>query len=197
MDRQPLAGRVAGMVEGTGQATQDASTDPRETLTRAQLDVTPQDLLLLSVVARDTAATAQVGGDNGTKRTWLTVDGISVTFDNGVLIATRGLGDDLMGADAPAVSALSAGAGQHMRTHDYLDGSDRIVRRVFECEVRSEGAQTIEIVERRSRTLKVTEACASRNLAFENTFWITSAGTIMQARQWVSPLVGYIDYQRL
>ncbi|MBT8410780.1 MAG: YjbF family lipoprotein, partial [Octadecabacter sp.] len=129
--------------------------------------------------------------------TWLSVDGLSLTLDRGLLVATRGFGDDLMGADVSAALRSLNGGGNHMRTLEFLNGLDQIERPVFECSTRVTGREIITIVERSYATFVLEENCVGENATFKNTYWRDANGVIWQARQWISPLVGYLGYQRL
>ena len=52
-------------------------------------------ILLSSLDGKNTAALVALGNYNN-KLTWVSADGISVSFLNGILIATRGYSEDLM-----------------------------------------------------------------------------------------------------
>jgi hypothetical protein len=59
------------------------------------------------------------------------------------------------------------------------------------------GLETITIVERSYATTVLEENCVGENATFKNTYWRDANGVIWQARQWISPLVGYLGYQKL
>ena len=154
--------------------------------------------MLAAVPSRGAAALVQQVGTNGAKSTWLSPDGISVTFENGILVATRGLGPDLMAAEASGLNAaLRQGAGEYTRTHEYLDGNDQIVRQSYVCRVTRAGSETITVVERRYDTVKYAENCSSGGQSFENLYWRDESGVTRKSRQLVSPPVGYLDSERL
>ncbi len=71
---------------------------------------------------------------NGTYSTWASSDGVSFSFDRGLLVATRGMGRDLMSADVEEVlRGITNGAGSGVRVHRYLDGDDQLVMTSFYC----------------------------------------------------------------
>lgn len=188
-----LAGIAGQVVSGGGQS----QSDPRAGLTREIIEQSGQELILVSVPSRDAAASLIRAGQNGDKVTWISPDGIGLTFRNGILIATRGFGDDLMAADVSDLNrGLSAGR-LTVRVHDYLDGEDQIVRRTFQCDLAGGGADTIEIIERSYRTRIIEERCRTRGGSFTNRYWIDGTGRIVQSVQFVSAPVGFVVTQRL
>lgn len=196
-NEQPIIQASRSLVGGDSDAGSIA-LDPRRDLTRELIENTPNDLLLVAILSRDAAATAQPIASNGTSQTWVTLDGVSFTFDNGMLIASRGLGDDLMGGDASeSYQRLLAGGGPAARLGDYLDGEDQIVRRLFQCDVTARGYEEIHIFERSYDTHRFSEICRTETHEYENLYWVDAQGVIWQSRQWVSPMIGYLEYQRL
>lgn len=194
---QPGVSALTGLFAGLGQE-EAAPFDPRRDLTRESVEAAETDFLIVAVVDRDAFATVQQAGTNGQFTTWLGADGIGLTYNNGVLTGSRGLGDDLIAADVSDVSqALRSGKATGTRIHDYLDGLDQIQRRTFQCDYRRLGQETITILEFTYSTQKIVESCVSQTSGFENLYWIDRSGVIWQSRQWVSDLVGYLDTQRL
>lgn len=124
---------------------------------------------------------------------WTTARGNTVTFRDGVLLQTRGLGDDLMIADLGEVlPAIRGGGGQAVRVHRYLDGEEHLQIRSFVCDyafVPSSAAETLVGVFPASL---VVEDCASPKGDIENRYWIDRSGKIRKSQQWISDEVGYI-----
>ena len=54
-----------------------------------------QPIILISSLDEETQATLVALGNNKEKLTWVSADGISLTYDQGILIATRGYSQDL------------------------------------------------------------------------------------------------------
>ena len=55
-----------------------------------------QPIILLSSLDRRSQATLVALGNYKNKLTWVSSDGISVSFEDGILIATRGYSQDLL-----------------------------------------------------------------------------------------------------
>jgi len=200
----PTRAALAGLSGLLGGGAQDAAvpSDPRRDLTRDIIEASrPADLMLVVLPVRDAAATATRIGDNRGKSTWITPDGIGLTFADGLLIATRGLGDDLMGADvrdtAAALQTMLQNGGTSVRIHDYLNGMDQTERMSFQCVVSPAGNTRITIYQRTYPVRKVEENCVTSSGQFTNTYWIEPNGTVRQSKQWISQRIGYIEIQRL
>lgn len=190
---QGLASRFAGQVD----SAQTADSEPVAVPTREFIEQQDTDLLRVSIISREITAFTLLGGQNGSKDTWVSVDGLSLTLDGGLLVGTRGFGDDLMGADVAAAQSSLNGGGNHLRTLEFLNGLNQIERRQFDCSTVVTGRETITIVERSYATTVLEENCVGESMTFKNTYWRDANGVIWQARQWISPLVGYLGYQKL
>ena len=194
---QPLVSALKGLAN-TGSGFWEEGRDPRETLTREMIDTAPTNLLLFAAVNEDLASTFVRAARNSEMITWMSDEGDSLTLRDGVVIATRGLGDDLMGATSGQVyQGLVSGGGRTVRIHDYLDGEDQIVRREYACELATLRSETIEIYERNHQTRLISETCTGDSGGFRNLYWIDAAGMIWQSRQWISARVGAVDIQKL
>ena len=128
--------------------------------------------------------------------TWKTRDGATFSQRNGVLIQTRGLGPDLMSAQAPSVGQLLAAGTSYQRIYYFLGDDDQGTRRTYDCSTAIVGKETIEIVGRSHTTTHVTETCERPLGKLSNDYWIEGS-SIRKSRQWVSGMIGYIDFERV
>lgn len=195
---QPLVSALQGLANAGSDFWEGKPRDARETSTRDIIDAAPNDRLLFGRVDDDVVSTFARISMNGGMSTWTSDDGDSLTLQNGVAVATRGLGNDLMGADLTQVyPALVRGSGSAVRIHDYLGGEDQIVRRAYQCEIATLRSDVIAIFQQRHEIRVVREACTGGEGSFTNLYWIDAAGAIWQSRQWISARVGAVDIQRL
>jgi len=163
--------------------TQPASTPASMEDIRRQ--VTPQvrqrfrhtSLMIAQLESNDRASILVRKGENRDVETYFTPDNISISLQDGVLIATRGLGFDLMSADVSDTIAGLRRGGRAVRIHRYLDGEDQIVIKSYICDYRGNA--------------NVTETCHGKDHTFENNYQM-SAGQIIASRQWIGPHHGYI-----
>jgi len=127
-------------------------------------------------------------------------DGITLSLRDGVLIATRGLGDDLMSADVAGDLAMLRGAGAndyypHIRS--YLDGEDQTVFRGHQCRRTGLARATIRIGGAAPAARRIETHCTSPQDAFTNIYWLDGTGGVIKSRQWISPMIGYMETERV
>lgn len=138
---------------------------------------------------RADAQLSRVAISNGVE-TWLAADNISLSFQHGVLVASRGLGFDLMGADA--TSTLNAISGQregvYRRQMRYLTGDHHSTYLMAGCQMSLAGQEIVE----GQRLQRLEEQCQAGQAQFTNIFWRDPSGKIVQSRQWLSPKIGYL-----
>lgn len=180
-----LTGKLDAMISGD-----------RQPKGPAVIEVTPSAMphaaerLNATLPARNASATLAVEAVNGTVTTWHTADNITLSFDRGVLVSTRGLGDDLMGAGADkTLTALAGGfAGPYRRQLRYLDGENHTVYITAGCTMTKHSTETLG----KQRLRRHDELCKTFEQSFTNTFWTDAHDTVRRARQWVGPEVGYL-----
>ena len=133
-------------------------------------------------------------GQNGARVTWVNGRNLSLTLEDGIMVATRGLPRDLMGADASGtVRAIRAGGGNSQRTHEYLTDLDGISPRLLQCRIASKGPETIERLQNALISVRFEEECEGDELRFTNIYWVNRAGLIIRSLQAVSPDAGYLQ----
>ncbi len=188
-----IKGRLSKLT-GTAPAAQPAPA-PVPDLANAA----PGDILLVTIMSRNAVAPLTKIAQNGDTVTWVSPGQVSMTLKDGILIATRGLNEDLMGADVTRVrSALAARGGSANRTHSYLDSEDQIILRKVSCIITEDGADTIAAATGAREAVKYTEACTSPEFVFSNIYWLdTPGGTIVQSRQAVAPMTGFLQINPL
>lgn len=122
---------------------------------------------------------------------WRSADGIGLTLLGGQIIATRGLGHDLLIADANGADpALRRGGGEYSRTMHWLDGENHGRSEVFACTLRPTETQDT------SAERALIETCAGPQTAFTNTYAVSAAsGAPLRSEQWVSPGLGSIQIE--
>lgn len=166
-------------------------------LTRAALAniLTPVDLVTVEKTGAQ-GVIAKIATNRGVE-TWSSVDGKTLSMRNGIILATRGLGGDLMSAAVPTASQLMQANSHHQRTHTILDGEDKPVIQRFDCRSARQGAETITVVERPYSTYRVQETCAGDAGGFLNEYWFESGGKLRRSRQMISNSVGIVAIEHL
>jgi hypothetical protein len=138
-------------------------------------------------------------GRNGAVRTYATSNEQTLVLRNGLLTATRGLGDDLMSAktDAAAGLILRRQAGTVDRVYRYLDGEGIERPLPMACSVTTGPAKSFDFAGRHYDTLQLDESCqaTSTTLTVSNSYWVTADGTVALSRQWIGPALGHVTIQ--
>ncbi len=186
--------KIAPLV-GLGTAPSAKPATPAPKLT----DAAPGEVLLVKIISRNAVAPMRRLSENGDTITWVSPGQVSLTFQDDILIATRGLNEDLMGADVSGVrAALAKGQGIVTRTQSYLNSEDQIVLRKMTCTIIADGTAKIADLTGTRETHKYTETCRGPVFGFTNTYWLDRpGGDIVQSRQAVSATVGFIQVNPL
>ena len=102
--------------------------------TKKWLEKFNQPIILTSSIDRKHQATLVSLGNNEERLTWVSSDGISLSFDNGVLIATRGYSQDLLSLNYENPNKLFKSNYLHYnKTHRYISGENRYNDLEFKC----------------------------------------------------------------
>ena len=163
-------------------------------VTRADLEKFGVPILRTIIPVRGADALLTPVDAKGGVVTWSTTDGTTFTLRDGVLIQTRGLGPDLMSAQAPSVAELLTPGGTHPRQYFFLGADDQSTRRSYDCTVAIAGQETIEILDRSHSVTKVTEECARPQGKITNEFWIEGQ-TVRKSRQLISGAAGFGTFE--
>lgn len=151
--------------------------------------------VLLAEIAR-TGLTARLvpDGSRDGVTTWRTGQRQTLAFRGGVLIATRGLGDDLMSADVSGtLAALSSGAQDvYARRMTYLDGDAQTLSRTLTCRMGPPAVATVDSHGLAFATTLRVEACTMPGLTVQNRYWQTSDGAMRRSDQWIGPGAGHL-----
>jgi len=174
---QPIVQRLSGGAAPAPAAlSPEASAGPR---------------MLVQIPARGATAVLFRVAVNKDVATWLTADNISLSFRQGVLVASRGLGFDLMTADAQGTLDAIAGQGKavYRRQMRYLTGEHHTTYLTAGCSMNATGTVVLD----GQRLRRFEEHCKAGQNVFTNVFGLNAAGTVIRSQQWVSPEIGYLS----
>ncbi|MFN5999651.1 MAG: YjbF family lipoprotein [Paracoccaceae bacterium] len=127
--------------------------------------------------------------------TWTAQGQATFSLRDGVLIQTRGLGADLMSAEAPSLSQLQSGA-SYTRVYFFLGEDDRGTRRTYDCVASTVGREKVTVLDKTHDVTHVSELCTRPNSKVTNEFLIEGK-TIRKSRQWASSRVSYVEFERV
>lgn len=131
----------------------------------------------------------------GTLRVWRAGDGTQLIFRSGVLVATRGLGNDvgstLSDAAVEAIQSRVPVSGLHML---YVkNGEHGISQITLNCEIRVVGEEQKESVSSPQNTIHMQSVCSGFTDRVTYDYWVdTGDSTVWRSRQWAGPELGYI-----
>ena len=195
----PAAGPSAAELRGMlGAAFQPAAARAKGPL--AVIDIPAETLAswpepLISAAVEDTRSTAALGriARNGPDETYASHLGNQVTLRQGVLVASRGLGADLMSSAPPSRAMLAAGQGSYARSWQWLDGLDQTVSVTMHCTLAVTGRETVVLSGRSHATRVVAETCTGPGDArVDNRYWVDGGGVLRKSRQWLGQNGGYL-----
>ncbi len=199
-NQKGLTNETLNLAIEAAKAKKAGKTDPATggfTLTRAQVASLGIPIDLVKIESRGaTAGTFQIA-TNGDVETWASQDKISLSFRKRVVVATRGLGDDLMSAGVPSLAQLQSAGNGYQRSHTILNGEDKPVQQTYDCRVGKPVAERITVLERSYATRHITESCSGPSGRFDNDYWLQTDGKIRKSRQFVSNSVGYVVIEHL
>lgn len=161
--------------------------------TKKWLEKFNQPIILTSSTDKKKQATLVALGNNAERLTWVSSDGISLSYDNGVLIATRGYSQDLLSLNYEKPKKIfSSNYLKYNKTHRYLDGENRYNDLQFKCTGTKKKPQSIKIVEYTLLIDRYVETCVNKKYKYTNEYDLLSGTTVVvRSHQWISPINSY------
>ena len=152
-----------------------------------------QPIILTSSTDKKNQATLVSLGNNKERLTWVSSDGISLSYDDGLLIATRGYSQDLLALRYKKPKKIfSSSYLEYDKTHRYLNGENRYNEVHFKCTGKKIVLRSIEILENTLMVDRYVETCVSAKHKYINEYDLLSGTTVvMKSKQWISPINRY------
>jgi hypothetical protein len=138
-------------------------------------------------------------GHSADVQTFATQTEQTLILRKGILIGTRGLGDDLMSSRTDSISdlVLARKSGQAVHLYRFLDGEGVERPLPLHCSISRGQAKAFEFAGTAYSTVEMTETCQSGTLGVTNSYWVTGDGIIALSHQWISPRIGHVTIQRV
>lgn len=129
------------------------------------------------------------------EETWISPDRLSLGMKDGVIIATRGFGNDIYAADIDGtLRALKSSDENTVIDHFItpLSGSSQVERLAFRCQVTHQSREPVPLSEKYTADTDLfSETCRNGQVNFQNLFWVErETKKIVQSRQWISEETG-------
>ncbi|MDB6176076.1 YjbF family lipoprotein [Paracoccus sp. Z330] len=158
---------------------------PQEAAAEA-LRVNPAPLIQVGFEGLGRTQIMAMTGQNGGQRTYMTPSEEALIMRGGMLVGTRGLGNDLSVAEPQTEALIRAGrTGTAQRVMRYYSGDGKERPLQFTCTVGAGPKPGVTI-----------ESCEGHDTSFQNSY-MTQGGQIAVSRQWVGPALGYVTVQTL
>ena len=151
-----------------------------------------QPIILLSSLDGKNTATLVALGNYKNKLTWVSADGISVSFLNGILIATRGYSQDLMESQHNGLDTLfSKNTKKRLKKYRYLNGENQYTELTFTCSVVAKTNTPSFFLDMKIGTTKFTETCKADTTSHTNEYYVLpNTGIVLKSKQWISEANG-------
>ena len=173
--------------------------DARDLINREKIDAAKIPVLFVELASGQNGTLTLYPGQ-GVGQTWLGADGATLTLENGILKASRGMGDDLMGSSSsmPHWSKISKKPETYSRELNYITGNNKISKRIFTCYIEKKSSEEqIEIWEINFKVAKFQENCYNSRLTFQNVYYVDTQGIVRRSSQHHSDTLGSILIERL
>lgn len=173
--------------------------DSRNLISRQQVDAANIPVLFVELASGQNGTLTPYPGQ-GVGQTWLGADGATITLERGILKASRGMGDDLMGSSSsmPPWSKINKKTESYIRELDYMTGNNKISKRVFSCDIeKTSSDEQIEIWDIKFKVDKFEENCSTGSFTFKNTYQVDARGIVRRSSQYHSDTLGSVKIERL
>ncbi len=173
--------------------------DARNLIDREQIDAANIPVLFVELASGQNGTLTPYPGQ-GVGQIWLGADGATITLEKGVLKASRGMGDDLMGSSSnmPHWSKINKKTKTYSRELDYITGNNKISKRVFICDIeKTNSGGFIKIWGINFKVDKFEERCSDSSFTFKNTYHVDSKRIVRRSSQYHSETLGSILMERL
>ena len=148
-------------------------------MTPEALAQVPQRVIVVEWEKARNAAGMIREAENAGVETYFDQGRSGVLLNGGVVVSTRGFGNDLLMADVSGFRSALASRGQYTRVLRLLGTENQTIIQSYTCDISVSG-QT------------ATESCVGASGAFQNTYALASNGRIQSSRQWATPEIGYL-----
>ena len=173
--------------------------DARNLINRNQIDAANIPVIFVELASGQNGTLTPYPGQ-GVGQTWLGADGATITLEKGILKASRGMGDDLMGSSTsmPPWFNISKKKETYSRELSHITGNNQISKRVFICEIeKTNREELIKIWGVDFKVAKFEESCFDRTYKFKNTYYVDSQGIVRRSSQYHSNTLGSIMIERI
>lgn len=172
--------------------------DTRKIITRKKIDDSKIPVLFVELENGQNGTLTLYPGE-GVGETWLGADGATITLENGIIKATRGMRNDVMGTTSSMPSWPNIkNNSEYTRQISYLGGDNQIFSKSFKCKIRKHYKKSeISIFNVPFATREFAEICSSKKEKLENSYFVDRENILRRSVQYHGPALGYLTIERL
>lgn len=173
--------------------------DSKQLLSRDKIDSFKSPILYVELDSGQNGTLTLYPGQ-GVAQTWIGADGATITLDGGVLKASRGMGDDLMGSSSsmPPWVTIKNEEANYLRKLHYLTGNNKISLTTWDCKIKKHNRkETLVVWEVKFTVTKYLENCLNNEKIITNIYYLDKKNIVRKSLQYHSETVGHILTERL
>lgn len=178
--------------------TKHEFVDARALVTREKIDAAGIPLLFIELKSGQNGTSIKYPGVN-IGEVWLGIDGATITLNNGILIATRGVGDDLMATSGnlPNLSQIRSPF-SYEKKQTWLSEDNQVSSITLSCKIIiSPQPIDIDVFDKRFTVRRAEENCQSENFNVQNLYFVDDLGIVRRSKQYHGKSTGHILIERL
>ena len=172
--------------------------DTRRIITRKKIDDANIPVLFVELENGQNGTLTLYPGE-GVGETWLGADGATITLENGMIKATRGMRNDVMGSTSsmPSWSNIK-NTTEITRQFFYLSGDNQMESKTFLCKLKKHNNQSIiTIFDVPFVTQEFVENCENKMENLKNNYFLDRKNIVRRSIQYHGPALGYLIIERL
>lgn len=173
--------------------------DAKKLLSRQQIDSANIPVLFVELPSGQNGTLTPYPGE-GVGKTWLGADGATITLEQGIVKASRGMGDDIMGSSPPMLqwARIENSDPIYSREVKYITGNNKISERIFVCKIKKDNQKKIVTIwDVKFLTQRFDEMCNNDGFKINNVYYVDDRGIVRKSSQYHSETIGYIITERL
>ena len=173
--------------------------DARNLISRKQIDDANIPVLFVELMSGQNGTLTPYPGQ-GVGQTWLGADGATITLERGVLKASRGMGDDLMGSSTfmPTWSTINNKTENYSRELTHMTGNNKSSKLIVICDIaKTSSGDLIKIWDVNFKVDKFEENCFYGSFTLKNIYLVDTQGIVRRSTQYHSETLGSILIERL
>ena len=172
--------------------------DTRKVITRKKIDDAKIPVIFVELENGQNGTLTLYPGE-GIGDTWLGADEATITLDNGIIKATRGMKSDVMGRASSMPSWLDIkDTSNYARQISYLGGDNQLYFKTFSCSMKKKNKPlTIVIFDVHFDVQEYIETCISNTEILDNKYFVDYKNVVRRSKQYHGPALGYLLVERL